>query len=491
MKIKMIISIIITCIIFSAVTVYYFIFMKKAVISEKSFNGISFVQIKKSDNDLLIISKYEITQKEYEAIMKSNPSTFKDNPDNPVETISENEIIDFCNEMSLACGLKPFYLYSDSTYTYTIDLSSDGFRIPTVSECAYALRGNSKTTYYWGNDIDDGYLWYKNNSGEKTHPVGGKKPNSFGLYDMCGNTFELCFKIEDGVFNYTIMGGNYLTQVGDCFTHETIDISSIDIKYNTVGIRLVKNDPSQEFLKMEKEPRICYAYSINGLVLRSGPGASSKQITLLPYGAFLKVQETGKTEMISDKTGEWLKVKWYPDANEKSAYIEGWCFSAFVTDNYPGFILPPGAAATEESNLAESYSYSMHSNLYAYPKEKLKNDKPEFYSRGLDHGYIIFNKTNKTVTIYNSYYVSSDDPDGLSGSRFQNEEKHGIYNFTDNKVFVKFNSIVTTSSKGDKITETIDDTEQYMLAEIDKYYLLLCAARPQDVRDAPIYWTNK
>jgi len=75
------------------------------------------------------------------------------------------------------------------------------FRLPTEAEWEYAYRAGTTTAYYWGNEMNDEYCWYRKINNVKlmrayysgsTHKVGMKKPNAWGLYDMAGNVFELC-----------------------------------------------------------------------------------------------------------------------------------------------------------------------------------------------------------------------------------------------------------------------------------------------------------
>jgi formylglycine-generating enzyme required for sulfatase activity len=113
------------------------------------------------------MGKYQVTQAEYEAVMAVNPSNSK-GANLPVEGVSWEDAQKFCEAMNR---------------------KGDGhrYRLPTEAEWEYAARGGNSSCRY--GPLAE-VAWFRDNSGGKSHPVGEKKPNSFGLYDTLGNVWE-------------------------------------------------------------------------------------------------------------------------------------------------------------------------------------------------------------------------------------------------------------------------------------------------------------
>ena len=194
------------------------------------------------------IGKTEVTQNIYELVMGENPSEFKFS-NLPVENVSWYDAIYFCNKLSVMKGKKPVYAVNGQTdvnkwdYTphkgrsirgaITIDTNANGYCLPTENEWEHAARGGETYNYAGSNDINE-VAWYDKISDKTTHPVGEKKANGYGLYDMSGNVQEWVFADKD----YYSRGGSWSNDYYSCKVADR-ESRYPDNRYSTVGFRLL------------------------------------------------------------------------------------------------------------------------------------------------------------------------------------------------------------------------------------------------------------
>jgi formylglycine-generating enzyme required for sulfatase activity len=148
--------------------------------------------------DSFLMDRHEVTQAEYEKLGKieafPNPSHFQ-GADLPVEQVTWPQAARYCNARSRLEHLEPCY----NEDTGECDFQASGYRLPTEAEWEYACRAATDSDYSFGGETRSlgDFAWFADNSAKKTHPVGRKKPNPWGLFDMHGNVAEWCQDMYD------------------------------------------------------------------------------------------------------------------------------------------------------------------------------------------------------------------------------------------------------------------------------------------------------
>ncbi|MCX4673297.1 formylglycine-generating enzyme family protein [Streptomyces sp. NBC_01381] len=163
------------------------------------------------------IAAYPVTQALYARITGLRPST-ADGDRLPVEGVSWWDAVRFCNALSEHDGFTPAYRIDGESDGEGIawDASADGYRLPTEAEWEHACRAGTAGPHY--GPLDE-IAWYRGNSDERIHDVGGRRPNAWGLYDMLGNVWDWCWDIYDpDVYgSYRVLrGGGWFDEHWSC-----------------------------------------------------------------------------------------------------------------------------------------------------------------------------------------------------------------------------------------------------------------------------------
>lgn len=230
--------------------------------------------------DRFLIDRYEVTQKNYKKLAKKDPSHFK-GPNRPVEQVSWGEVAWYCNWRSHAEGLEACY----DEMTGACNFEANGYRLPTEAEWEYACRAGSEAVFCFGDDVNklSRYGWFADNSGGKTHLVGQKKPNAWGIYDMHGNVIEWCNDVYDSNYyaagveknprgpdegpnpKFVLRGGAWNTSADACRSAYRLGEfpGAVDGCFgrDDLGFRCVRNAPAEAV-----EDKKADAHSLGGMI---------------------------------------------------------------------------------------------------------------------------------------------------------------------------------------------------------------------------------
>jgi len=209
-------------------------FWRGSLIGEKNEKPIKIVKV-----DAFQMMITEVTQAQWSELMGKNPSKHK-GENNPVERVSYKDVLEFIVLMNI----------KDDEYLY---------RLPSEAEWEYACRAGKKTEYIFGDEAMglQHFAWYEDNAKKKTHPVGEKEPNEWGIHDMMGNVYEFCadhyYKDYENAAldgrayvdrrnpdeDRVVRGGCYLSKEEYCRSASRRGYK-VDKKTHYVGFRLVR-----------------------------------------------------------------------------------------------------------------------------------------------------------------------------------------------------------------------------------------------------------
>jgi formylglycine-generating enzyme required for sulfatase activity len=189
-------------------------------------------------NKPFYLGVYPVAQRQWKELMEDNPSYFEGD-ELPVERVSWNGVQEFIIKLNKQEGEKKYYL-------------------PSEAEWEYAIRAGTTTSYFFADDDSelDEYAWYYKNSEGKTHPVGQKEPNPWGLYDMIGNVWEWIQDTWHESYRYAptdnsawqskdsplrvVRGGCWESLAANCRSAARTEYPDSTHKEQTIGFRIMK-----------------------------------------------------------------------------------------------------------------------------------------------------------------------------------------------------------------------------------------------------------
>lgn len=192
------------------------------------------------------IGKYAVTQRQFLAVMGSNPAACRNDLDNPVEQVTWDEAVEFCTRLNKRCAA---YLPEDY-----------GFDLPSEAQWEYACRAGTTTEFWWGNEP----LTEKMNfsASKHGHPVrvGSYEPNPWGVFEMSGNVWEWC---KDWYGSYSdestsdpvgpksgvlrvVRGGSFFNRADDCRSAHRHEWVGPKYRHADYGFRVVISKGSKE-----------------------------------------------------------------------------------------------------------------------------------------------------------------------------------------------------------------------------------------------------
>ncbi|WP_010254158.1 formylglycine-generating enzyme family protein [Treponema primitia] len=204
------------------------------------------------------MAKNEVTQREYEQVMRTNPSKFT-GASLPVEQVSWYDAVAYCNARSIIEGLIPAYVIRETEILW--DHNADGYRLPTEVEWEYACRAGTQTAFHTGSNITanqanfDGNYPYnrhaKSRYRRQTTTVRSFAPNAWGLYDMHGNVYEWCWDqykeysntgaLDGSLWNPAVMrGGSWYSEARFLRSANRI-LKDHTAKTDYIGFRVVRS----------------------------------------------------------------------------------------------------------------------------------------------------------------------------------------------------------------------------------------------------------